>query len=77
MKLQKLAKPKLPETLDFENLQAYKAATRLYDAQRIISGEATPEQIQEENDWINTSSDVEVLRFPEAEIAYDTLSVRS
>ena len=68
MKLRKLAKPKLPEKLDFESLQAYKAATRLYDAQRITDGEATPEQVQKENDWINTSNDVEVLRFPEAEI---------
>ena len=29
MKLKKLAKPKLPEKLDFENLQAYKAVRKL------------------------------------------------
>ena len=65
--LQKLAKPKLPAELDFESVQAYKAAMRLYDAQRIANGEATPEQVQKENDWIEASDDVEVFRFPEAE----------
>ncbi len=64
---QKLVKPQLPESLDFESVQAYKAAMRLYDAQRIASGEATPDQVQKENDLIECSEDVEVLRFPEAE----------
>ncbi len=64
----KLTKPKFPDKLDFESLQDYKAAMRLYDEQRIANGEATAEELQKENDWIQTSKDVEVLRFPEAEI---------
>ncbi len=64
---QKLIKPKLPEKLDFESLQAYKAAMRLYDEQRIAVGEATADQIQKDNDLIQVSGDVEVLSFPEAE----------
>jgi hypothetical protein len=59
----KLSPPTLPNELTFESVQAYKAAMRRYDRQRIERGEATPQQVQIENEIIHTPRTVRILTF--------------
>lgn len=59
--------PVLPEVVTFETIQVYKSAMRRYDRQRIANREATPEQIQKENEIFHTPKQVRILRIPEME----------
>jgi hypothetical protein len=59
--------PDIPEEMTFEKVQAYKAAMRRYDRDRIASGEATPEQVQWENEILHALSKKATLNFPELE----------
>ena len=58
-----LSPPTLPKELTFESVQAYKAACRRYDRQRIERGEATPQQVQYENEIIHTPKTVRIISF--------------
>jgi hypothetical protein len=63
----RIKEPALPAEMTFEALEAYKAALREYDRERIEAGEATPAQIQAENSLIPWPRQAKILRFPEAE----------
>ena len=58
-----LQPPEMPQELTFESVQAYKAALRRYDRQRIERGEATPQQVQYENEIIHPPKTVRILTF--------------
>ena len=59
--------PEVPKDLSFESVRAYKSALRRYDQARILAGEATPEQIQQENSVIPKCKKAIILTFPELE----------
>jgi len=59
--MRKAKAPQVPKDLCFESVQAYKSALRRYDAARIRAGEATPEQIQQENSVIRSSKRAIIL----------------
>ena len=65
--MKKVKAPQLPRVLSFESVQAYKSALRRYDRERIVNGEATPEQIQRENSPIPQFEQAVILTFPELE----------
>ncbi len=67
----RMKEPELPADLTFEALEAYKAALREYDRERIEAGEATRAQVQAENSLIPWPHEAKVLRFPEAELERD------
>jgi hypothetical protein len=59
----KLSPPTLPAELTPETVSAYKSALRRYDRKRIENGEATPRQIQRENEVIHTPKTAKIVSF--------------
>jgi hypothetical protein len=61
--MSELSPPKFPKVLTPVSVRAYKSAMRGYDRQRIATGEATPAQVQVENEVIHTPKTARIVSF--------------
>jgi hypothetical protein len=65
--MKRVVAPEFPKRLSVESVRAYKSALRRYDRARVAAGEATAEQIQQENSAVRRSKTAAILNFPELE----------